>query len=182
VSITISNRGNALTRWSLPNVPALSCERQREREARPTSSSASTPCWAAGERGSEFAVAGRSVWLSILEEAGSRGSSGNAARKEAGRDVASLKRGDPEARSLERSSESWAGKHCRGRRAEKTRVLQGRRSPKPVARPSPWYFTTGERKRTQPSLSQSRPHAGRWKRRRLVLETSGGKRSEADGL
>jgi len=34
-------------RTYLPNVPAFSCERQREAEGRPTSSSAATPCWAA---------------------------------------------------------------------------------------------------------------------------------------
>jgi hypothetical protein len=48
ISISISHRKKIPNLCSLANVPALSCERQREREARPTSSSASTPCWAAG--------------------------------------------------------------------------------------------------------------------------------------
>ena len=86
----------------------------------------------------------RSFWLSILEGAVSQGSSGNAAGKEGARDVASLKAssGGSPAQEVQpvlgrRSGLGGAGK-------ERT-VLQGRTLSKPIARPSPWYFTTGER-------------------------------------
>jgi len=81
--------------------------------------SASTACWAAGDGEPELAVERSIGPLSILEGAVSWSSSENAARKEAERSVANLKRRHPEARTLGRSSQSSGGEAVAARRAER---------------------------------------------------------------
>jgi hypothetical protein len=90
------------------------------------------------------------VVLSVLAGADVGDTVGEVAGKEAaGRSVASLKwRLRRPARSGE-SSQSTADAAVRATSSGEPRVLQDRRSPKPVARPSPWYFTTGERNKVQ---------------------------------
>ena len=109
-----------------------------------------------------------SVRLSILEGAVSRGPSGNAARKEAGRGVAGFEgRIWRPARSRE-ASQTLAGEAVRGAPRREARVLQVRTLPKPVARAEPVVFHHGREERVHQPLHQSRQHAGRWKWRRLL--------------
>ena len=110
-------------------------------EARP---SASTACWAAGDVERELAVA-RSIGLVVDLRKGlpawlerERCSEGSKARRH------ELERRHPEACALGRSSRSSGGEAVSAARRKERSVLQ-RTLPKPGARPSPWYFTTGER-------------------------------------
>jgi hypothetical protein len=181
---------------SLPNVPLLSCGRIRKprarewrraspwysttgegydaearHEARP---SASTACWPARRRSRELAAA-FSFWrVTRLGSCGQHGSHRERARIEPAPRGVGLAPSRPEARSL-------GGPANVGRPGllalpnTEARNTQRATTPRPVARPSPWYFTTGERTKLDsrmpvslctragrnPAVSFSRPVAHR---------------------
>ena len=154
-------------------------DRDSRDEARP---SASTACWAAGERRSELAVE-RSIGL-----------------------VVDLVRGCQPGVQREGCSDGSRGRRCEpwmarsgGPHALEVQPVLGRRSSpgraeqrgESVARSDeaetssaaePVVFDHGREDGVEQSPRPSRLRAGRWKCRRLALETSGGKRSEAKGL
>jgi hypothetical protein len=178
----------------LPNVPLLSCGRIRKQracrwrraspwyfttgdrhdaeashDARP---SASTACWPAPRRSRELAVA-LSFWRAArLDRCCQHGSHRERARKEPAPRGVGLAPPRPEARSLGgRANLSRPGLLALPN--TEARNTQRATRPKPVARPSPWYFTTGSSNKLNSRPARLALHAGRPKSRRLVLETSG---------